>query len=84
MRFERHRATGVGLLLIHLGALAAFLPQFFSWPAIVVALIIYNLTGGIGITLAYHRVLTHRSLTLWRPVEYAAAILGALALQGGP
>jgi stearoyl-CoA desaturase (delta-9 desaturase) len=51
---------------------------------VIVALVIYNLTGGVGITLAYHRMLTHKGLMLWRPFEYASAILGALALQGGP
>src|SRR6202043_1980115 len=30
------------------------------------------------------RLLTHRSLKLAKPVEYACAILGTLALQGGP
>ena len=39
---------------------------------------------GIGITLGFHRLLTHRSLRVPRPVEYFIALLGTLALQGGP
>ncbi len=42
------------------------------------------LTGGLGVTLCYHRSLTHRGLRLRKPLEYALAILGALALQGDP
>jgi fatty-acid desaturase len=84
LRLQRHTTTGIGLLLIHLAALAAFLPQFFSWPAVIVAVILYNLTGGIGITMCYHRYLTHRGFTLSRPVEIVATLFGALALQGGP
>jgi sn-1 stearoyl-lipid 9-desaturase len=69
---------------IHLGALAAFLPGTFHWPVAIVAAIILYLTGGIGVTLCYHRTLTHRSLRLRKPIEYAFATLGTLALQGDP
>ncbi len=44
---------------------------------------LYIITG-MGITLGYHRLLTHRSLALPRPLEYAVAMCGVLALQGGP
>jgi sn-1 stearoyl-lipid 9-desaturase len=80
----RDYPTGIGLLVIHLGALLAVLPAFFSWPAVALVFILWYLTGGIGVTLGYHRMLTHRSLRVPRPVEYAIAILGVLALQGSP
>jgi stearoyl-CoA desaturase (delta-9 desaturase) len=76
--------TGIGLAAVHVGALAVFLPNMLSWSAIVVALVLYYLTGAFGITLGFHRLLTHRSLKLVKPLEYAVAILGTLALQGGP
>jgi stearoyl-CoA desaturase (delta-9 desaturase) len=76
--------NGIGLLLIHLGALAAFVPAFFSWWALIAAAIIAYATGALGITLCYHRTLSHRSVRLRKPVEYATAILGALAFQGDP
>ena len=41
-------------------------------------------TGALGITLCYHRVLTHRSLRLRKPLEYLFAVFGTLALQGDP
>lgn len=76
--------TAFGLAAIHLGALAALWSGFFSWSAIIVVFSLLYLTGALGVTLNYHRTLTHRSLRLSKPVEYATAILGALALQGGP
>ena len=84
MKGRPHWGTGIGLLVIHVVAIAAVLPYFFSWSALAVALVAYNVTGGIGITLSYHRILTHRALRLRRPLEYLAAVCGALALQGGP
>ncbi len=76
--------TGIGLSVVHLGALAAFVPQFFSWKALGVAVLLYYVTGGIGISLGYHRLLTHRSMRFPRLLEYAVTFCGALALQGGP
>jgi fatty-acid desaturase len=76
--------TGVALLFLHVGAALAFVPAFFSWSGVGVALLLYYLTGALGVTLAYHRILTHKSLRLPKPLEYAFATLGALTLQGGP
>ena len=76
--------TGIGLLLIHIGALAVLVPAFFSWWAVGVAAIIAYATGAWGVTLCYHRTLTHRSVRLRKPVEYFTAILGTLAFQGDP
>jgi len=77
-------ATFTGLAVVHLGALCAFIPGTFHWSALIVLVVLYYTTGAWGICLGYHRLLTHRSLKLAKPVEYAAAILGTLALQGGP
>ncbi len=76
--------TGVGLALIHVGALAAFIPALFRVSDIAVAAILAYMTGALGVTLCYHRVLTHRSLRLRKPLEYLLALFGSLALQGDP
>ncbi|HIK14961.1 MAG TPA: fatty acid desaturase [Leptolyngbyaceae cyanobacterium M33_DOE_097] len=67
---------------VHILALLA--PWFFSWSALGVALFLHWLFGSIGICLGYHRILTHRSLHVPKKLEYAIALVGALALQGGP
>jgi stearoyl-CoA desaturase (delta-9 desaturase) len=74
----------VVLGLIHVGACAAIFPALFSWSGLAVGLVLYYLTGGIGICLGYHRLLTHRSLKVAKALEYVVATLGLLALQGGP
>ncbi|MBD2055736.1 fatty acid desaturase [Oculatella sp. FACHB-28] len=67
---------------IHLLALLA--PWFFSWSALGAAIFLHWLLGSIGICLGYHRLLTHRSFQVPKPLEYIIATIGALALQGGP
>src|SRR5579862_2618034 len=83
---ERARAliNGVGLSAIHVGALGAFVPGMFHWNALVVTMVLMYATGALGVTLCYHRALTHRAFQLRKPLEYALAILGTLALQGDP
>jgi sn-2 palmitoyl-lipid 9-desaturase len=65
-------------------ALALLAPWFFSWSALGVAIFLHWLLGSVGICLGYHRLLTHRSFQVPKPLEYAIAIIGAMALQGGP
>ena len=67
---------------MHVGALAAFFT--FSWKALGVCLFLWWLTGGIGITLGYHRYFTHRSYAVAKPVEYFLAVCGCLAGEAGP
>ena len=75
---------GIGLALIHIGALAAFVPALFSSSGLLVAAVLFYVTGGIGICLGYHRILTHRSLRVPKWLEYVIITCGVLALQGGP
>lgn len=37
---------------------------------------------GLGVTIGYHRLLTHRSFTTSKPLEYLFAILGSMSVQG--
>ena len=75
---------GLGLVAIHAGALAALWPAFFAWPALAAAAVVSYASVGFGISLCFHRTLTHRSLRLFKPFEYLLAIFGTLALQGDP
>lgn len=65
-------------------ALVLLTPWFFSWSALGVTLFLHWLLGSVGICLGYHRLLSHRSFQVPQWLEYAIALLGALALQGGP
>ncbi|QDU95315.1 acyl-CoA desaturase [Lignipirellula cremea] len=68
------------VVILHMGALAA--PFFFTWQAVVVALVMHWITGGIGICLGYHRLFTHGSFRTFRPVQWAIASIGGLAGEG--
>jgi fatty-acid desaturase len=84
MQHRPNWPTGLGLLAIHAFALLAFLPVFFSWSGVIAALVVANLTGALGVTLCFHRTLTHRALRMVKPFEYLTAVLGTLAFQGDP
>jgi sn-1 stearoyl-lipid 9-desaturase len=77
-------ATVVFMVIVHVGALFALLPSNFSWPAVGVALFLYWVTGGLGITLGWHRMLTHRSFQTPKWLEYFLVFCGTLSVQGGP
>jgi len=67
--------------VMHVGVVLA--PFTFSWSGLVVCGVLY-LLGGLGITMGYHRLLTHRSFKTPRPIEYLLTFVGGLANQGGP
>ena len=73
---------GFWIAVFHIGAIAALF--FFSWPALAAAAVLWVIGQNVGIGMSYHRLLTHRGYTTPRWVEYALAICGTLALQGGP
>lgn len=70
------------MLFIHGLCLAA--PFTFSWPMVGLFLVSYFITGCLGITLSYHRQLSHRSFATPKWLEYALAYCGVLAIQGEP
>ncbi|WP_242023116.1 acyl-CoA desaturase [Pseudanabaena mucicola] len=64
--------------------LALLAPWFFSWSALGITILLHWFLGSIGICLGYHRLLSHRSFQVPKWLEYAIALVGAAALQGGP
>lgn len=74
----------VVLTLVHLLALAAVLPAFFSWLGVGCLVAGYFIFGMFGITIGYHRLLTHRSFRCPKLVEYSLAVLGICCLQESP
>jgi stearoyl-CoA desaturase (delta-9 desaturase) len=69
------------MLLFHIGAVVALFN--FSWEALGVSVLMIWITAGLGISIGYHRLLTHRAFTTPKVVEYLLTICGALALEGG-
>src|ERR1039458_7488114 len=74
--------TAFILVLLHVGAVAALF--MFSWKALAVAAVLYYIAIGLGISMGYHRLLTHRSYKVPVWLEYFFALCGTLTLEGGP
>lgn len=74
--------TTIVMVLFHIGAIAALF--FFTWKALAVAVLLYWLATGLGISMGYHRLHTHRSYKVPTALEYFFAICGTLTLEGGP
>jgi stearoyl-CoA desaturase (delta-9 desaturase) len=64
-----------------LAAIALLWNEYVGWHDLAVLALMYVLTG-LGITVGYHRMLTHRSFQTYKPLEYLWAFLGSMAVQG--
>jgi stearoyl-CoA desaturase (Delta-9 desaturase) len=79
------RAVNIGAVVVPFAAVVAAIPLLWNSlvsPAdLVIALFMYLVTA-VGITVGYHRLLTHRSFQTSKPLEYVFAVLGSMAVQG--
>jgi stearoyl-CoA desaturase (delta-9 desaturase) len=74
--------TTTAFAIFHIGAIAALFN--FSWPAFWMAVFLNWVALSLGIGMAYHRLLTHRSYQVPKLIEYFLTICATLALEGGP
>jgi fatty-acid desaturase len=74
--------TGSILIWFHIQAAVALFQ--FTWTNFYTALALYYVTVGLGISMGYHRLHTHRGFKTYKPFEYFLALCGALTLEGGP
>jgi len=85
-RKQRGRVHWLPLIVItsfHIGALFVFVPALFTWKALITAVVL-QFVAGMGVTIGYHRLLTHRSFKTFKPIEYFLSWCGSLSLEGGP
>jgi stearoyl-CoA desaturase (delta-9 desaturase) len=64
-----------------IAAIALFWNRLVSPADLAIAAVMYMLTA-VGITVGFHRLLTHRAFQTSKPLEYVFAILGSMAVQG--
>ncbi len=69
---------------MHLLALLAFVPWLFSWTGVILAFAGLYVFGTLGISICFHRLLTHRGMVFPKPLEHAFAILGICSMQDTP
>ncbi|MBN8867108.1 MAG: fatty acid desaturase [Solirubrobacterales bacterium] len=77
----------VNLFAVVIPFLATIAAIILFWNKIVTAadlviLVVMYLITALGITVGFHRLLTHRSFQTFKPIEYLFAILGSMAVQG--
>jgi stearoyl-CoA desaturase (delta-9 desaturase) len=68
--------------LVHVGALAA--PFYFTWVGLIAFALLSWMSGGLGVCLGYHRLLTHSSFQTYRWVRRAFGLMGTMAGEGPP
>jgi fatty-acid desaturase len=73
----------LSLVGIHLLSLLALFPYYFSWTGVTLAAV-GQAYGMLGITLCYHRLLTHRGFSCPKWLEHGLAIIGVCCLQDTP
>ncbi len=61
--------------------LALLWPLGFGWVQVGLLVVMYTLTG-LGITVGYHRLFTHRSFETNRFMTFVIGALGSMAVQG--
>lgn len=73
--------TTIFMIIFHVGAIAALF--MFSWKALAASMVLWWVSGSLGIGMGFHRLLTHRGYKTPKPVEYFLTFCGLLALEGG-
>ncbi|MFZ4805569.1 MAG: acyl-CoA desaturase [Synechococcus lacustris] len=72
------------MVAIHVLAIVALLPQFWSPTAVATLLVLYWVTACLGVTIGYHRLLSHRAFRVPQWLERFFATCGAISCQHGP
>jgi stearoyl-CoA desaturase (Delta-9 desaturase) len=82
-RTEKIANMGAAILpfLATIAAIPLLWNSLVSTTDLVILAVMYLLTAA-GITVGYHRLLTHRSFQTSKPLEYGFAALGSMAVQG--
>jgi stearoyl-CoA desaturase (Delta-9 desaturase) len=62
-------------------ALATLWNDFVGPRDLAIGFVMYAVTL-LGVTIGFHRYLTHRAFQTSKPVEYALAVLGSMAIEG--
>ena len=74
--------TTIWMIVFHLGAVAALF--YWSWRGLIVAAVLAWVAQSLGVGMTYHRLLTHRSYKVPKPVEYFLIICATISFEGGP
>ena len=79
-RYSNMGAAIVPLLAVIAAAILSW-NHILHWSDVAIFAVMY-LIAGLGVTIGFHRLLTHRSFATYQPVAYALAVAGSLSVQG--
>ena len=71
------------MLVMHVLAVVALLPRFWSVQGVLALAVLYWMTV-LGVTLGLHRLVAHRSFEAPKWLERVLVLMGTLACQSGP
>ncbi len=71
------------LMFLHAGSIIAF-THFFSWKLFFISLILWQFFSTIGISVCYHRQISHRAFKTNRIVKNFHLFCAFLSAQAGP
>src|SRR3954463_5163566 len=74
----------IAVVLPFVAFLAAIILLWNSYVGVsdLVAFGVMYLIAGFGVTVGFHRLLTHRAFQTHKPIEYGFAIAGSMSVQG--
>src|SRR3712207_3123964 len=79
------RNVNVGAVIVPFVAFLAAIPllwnELVGWTDLAIFAVMYLLTAA-GVTVGFHRMLTHRAFETYRPLKYLFAVLGSMSVQG--
>jgi stearoyl-CoA desaturase (Delta-9 desaturase) len=82
-RAQRYSNLGAAIIPF-LAVIAAGILSWNSllhWSDLAIFAVMYVVVG-LGVTIGFHRLLTHRSFATYKPIGYALAVAGSMAVQG--
>jgi len=79
------RNINIAAVVLPFVAFLAAIPMLWNelvgWTDLVLLVVLYFLTA-FGITVGFHRLLTHRAFATYKPIEYLFAVVGSMAVEG--
>jgi stearoyl-CoA desaturase (Delta-9 desaturase) len=79
------RNANIGAVILPFVAFLVAIPLLWNtligWHDLAIFAGVYLATA-LGVTVGFHRMLTHRAFETYRPVKYALAVLGSMSVQG--
>ena len=80
-----HRNLNLAAVVLPFVAFLAAVPMLwnsFVGPLDLVLFVVLYFVSTLGITVGFHRLMTHRAFATYRPIEYMWAISGSMAVEG--